>query len=107
SFCDRLVLFKLLDQDMRLRRIAAAEDRLIGAINKADLILVLPCSSEIKMIALIHQRKDATADRNARSAGVAGLFPCLAKGADLLGLLDVKGLAGFIELKRRGLQIHS
>lgn len=53
------------------------------------------------------QREDAAADRNARFAGVSGLFPCRAIGTDLLGLLDVERLAGHIGLQGGALQVHT
>ena len=93
---DGLVLLELLDQNIRLGGIAAAEDRPCLLVDKADLVLVLAPAAEIGAIAIVHQREDAAADRDARLARMAGLLPGGAEGPDLGGLLDVEGLSGLV-----------
>ena len=90
---------ELLDQNIRLGGIAAAEDRACGFVKEADLVRFLASSSEIGAITVVDQREDAAADGNARSASVARLLPGGAKGANLGGLLDVERLTGLVEFE--------
>src|SRR5579862_638364 len=98
GFRDRLVLLELFDQVRRFGSIAAAEDRPRLGIDEADVVVTL-VAAEIGAVAIIDQRKDAAADRNAWVARVAGFLPGLAIGADLPGLLDVEGFAGLVVLE--------
>src|SRR5580698_9180438 len=80
---DRLILPKLLDENIRLSSIAAAKDRPRAFVQEADLVLFLAASSKIGAIAVVDQCKDTAANRNARSACVASFLPACAKGANL------------------------
>src|SRR6202034_4632050 len=103
---DGLVSSELIDESVGLGSIAAAEDRSRLFVDKANLIPVLAAAAEVSAIAIVCERKDAAADRHARLAHLASLFPRGAEGPDLGGLLDVERLAGLIALKRRALQGH-
>ena len=65
---DRRVLGQLRDEDIGLRGIRAAEDRLRLGIEVADLVRVLVAPSEVGAVAIVDQGKDAPADRNSRLA---------------------------------------
>src|SRR5689334_17140690 len=86
---DGLVGAELLDEDVGLGGIAAAEDGAGPLAEEADLVLLLAAAAEVVAVAVVQQRDDAAADRDARGAGVAGCLPGSVVGADLLGLLDV------------------
>jgi hypothetical protein len=68
GFRDRLVLLELLDEDVRLGRIAPTEDGSRLLVDEADLILFPAAMAEIGAIAIVDQCKDAAADRDARLA---------------------------------------
>ena len=59
GFRDGLVLFQLLDQDVRLGGIAAAEDRLGLRGNKPDLVVLVAAAAEIGAIAVVGDGDDA------------------------------------------------
>jgi hypothetical protein len=71
GFRDRLVLLELLDEDVRLGRIAPTEDGSRLLVDEADLIFFPAAMAEIGAIAIVDQCKDAAADRDARLACVA------------------------------------
>src|SRR6202041_4220915 len=97
---DCLVFPKLLDENIRLGSIAAAEDRPCVFVKESDFVLLfLRASSEIGTIAVIEQRKNTAANGNARSACVASFLPGCAKCQDLGSLLDGKRLAGLVEFE--------
>ena len=58
----------------------------------ADRVLSLLAAAEIGAVARVDEGEDAAAHRDPRLALVARFGPRLAKGADLLGLLDVERL---------------
>src|SRR4051812_43311680 len=62
--------------------------------------------AEIGAIAIVHERENGAADRDPGLARVARLFPGGAVRPDLVGLLQMEGLAGFVVLERRALQVH-
>src|SRR5215470_3240192 len=68
---DRFIRLELLDQHIRLGRIASAEDRPRSLVDESGLILTLALMSEIGAIAIVDQREDAAADRDARLARMA------------------------------------
>src|SRR5580698_81074 len=88
---------KLLDENVRLSSIAAAEDCPRLFVKETDLVLFVRASSEVGTIAIIEQREDTPANRNARSSRVTSILPGGAKGANLGGLLDVERLPGLVE----------
>src|SRR4051812_41107532 len=90
---DGLVFPELLDEYVRLGSIATPEDRPGVLIDEADLVFVPPFASEIGTITIVHERKDAAADRYTRLARVPGLLPGCAVCPDLVGLLHMKRLA--------------
>src|SRR5450631_2101854 len=96
----------LLDQCIRLGRIAAAEDRPRPLVDESDLVLSLTLVSEIGPVAIVDQGEDAAADGDAWLSSMACLLPGGAVGPDLGGLLQVEGLACFVVLERRALQVH-
>ena len=103
---DGFVFLELLDQDIRLGGVTAAEDGARVVAEKSDLVRVLVAAPEIGAVAVVHQREDAAADRHPRLARVSGLFPRRAERPDLLGLLDMKRLFALDHLERRALQVH-
>src|SRR3984893_13075333 len=103
---DGLVLLELFDQGIRLGGVAAAEDRACVRVDESDLVVTVARAPEISAGAIVDQRKDAAADRNARLAPMAGLLPGGAVFADLRRLLHMEGLARFVVLERRALQVH-
>ena len=78
------------------RRSCGRRSARVLSLDEADLVLALVAAAEIGAVAIVDQREDAAADRDARLARVAGRLPGLAVGADLLGLLDVERLAGLV-----------
>src|SRR5580698_6229684 len=104
---DGFIHLELLDQNIRLSRVGPAKDRPSRSINISELIAVLLSTTEIGTITVVYERKDAAADRDTRSPSVTGLLPGCTKSTDLVGLLNVKRLTGFIELQCGRLKIHS
>ena len=95
---DRLVLRELLDQHVGLGGVRAAEDGARVRVDVADLVLVSRrVASEVRPVAVVDEREDAAAHRDARLALVPGLLPRLPVGLDLLALLDVQRLAALVE----------
>jgi hypothetical protein len=90
---------KLLDENVWLCGVAAAENRPSAFVEETNCVLFLRASSEIRAIAVIEQRENAAANGNARSARVPSLLPGCSKGANLRGLLDVKRLTALVELE--------
>src|SRR6202035_1959874 len=103
---DGLVLLELFDQGIRLGGVATAEDRARVRVDESDLVAAVARAPEISAVAIVDQRKDAAADRDARLALMAGLLPGGAVFADLRRLLHMEGLARFVVLERRALQVH-
>ncbi len=97
---NRLVLLKLLDQNIWLRCITTAENRPCVFFDEADLVPFLASSPEVRPITIVNQGKDTSADGDSRSAGVARFLSGFTKSADLRGLLDMEGLARLVELER-------
>src|SRR6266404_1807059 len=91
---------------MRLGGIAAAEDRPSPLVDESDLVINFAPAPKIGEIAIVHQCEDAAADRNPRLASMAYLLPGGAVGPDLGGLLHIEGLACFVVLECRALQVH-
>jgi hypothetical protein len=90
----------VLDENIWLSSVAAAEDCPCVFVKEPDLVIFfLRASSEIGTITVIEQRKNTTANGNARSTRVTSFLPCCAKGANLGSLLDVERLSGFIEFE--------
>jgi len=75
GFRDAFVLLELLDEDVRLGGVAAAEDGALAAAEKADLVALLAAAPEIHPVAIVGEREDAAADRHPRRTRVPGLFP--------------------------------
>src|SRR6185437_1620660 len=107
GICDGFVRPELLDENVRLGSIAATENRARLLVDKADLISLLTPTAKVRSIAIIDEREDAAADRDARLARMARLFPGGAEGPDLGSLLDVERLSCFVVLEGRALQVHS
>src|SRR5262249_4238081 len=76
-------------------------------VDVADLVLVARLTSKVRAVAIVDQRKDAAAHRDARLTLMTGLFPRRAVRVDLLSLLNVQRLTGLIVLERGALKIHS
>ena len=100
GFGDRVVFSELLNEHIRLRSIATAK-HCTRIINVADLIVFLRAPSEVGAIAIMGQREDAAADRDARGSGMSSLFPCSTESSYLRGLLHVEWLTTLIKLKGR------
>ena len=79
---DGLVLLELFDQGIRLGGVAAAEDRARVRVDESDLVVTVAGAPEISAVAIVDQRKDAAADRDARLALMAGLRPGGAVGVN-------------------------
>ncbi len=71
GFGDCLVLGELLDQGIGFGGIAATEDRPGLLVDEADLVLTVVAVAEIGAVAIVDEREDAAADRDARLARVA------------------------------------
>src|ERR1700684_4316803 len=95
-FGDSFIFLELLDRYVRRGGVASAKNCPRVSVDKADLVLILPASSEIGPIKVVHQRKNAAADRNAWNAPVTSFFPSRAKSTNLSGLLNVERLARLI-----------
>src|SRR5690606_9875289 len=104
---DCLVLRELLHEHVGLGGVRAAEDRPVARLDIADRVLVVAAAAEIGAVAIVDEREDAAAHRDARLARVSRLLPGFAIGLDLLALLHVQRLAGLVGLQRRALQVHA
>src|SRR5258706_9187051 len=91
---------------MRLGGIAAAEDRPSPLVDESDLVINFAPAPKIGAVTIVHQCEDAAADRDPRLASMACLLPGSAVGPDLGGLLHMEGLACFVVLVCRALQVH-
>src|SRR5690606_17833541 len=80
---DRLVAGELVDEDVGLGGVGAAEDRPGGVVDVADLVLALAAPAEVGAVAVVDDGHDRAADRHARLAVPAGLGPRLAVTLDL------------------------
>src|SRR5690606_35275770 len=100
---DRLVLGELLYERRRLGGVRAAEDGARARVDVADRVLAVPLAPEVDAVAIVDEREDAAAHRDARLARVPGFAPCLAVRFDLLALLHVQRLAGLVGLQRGAL----
>src|SRR5439155_23970366 len=87
--------------------VRAAKDCASVRVDVADLVLVASVASEVGSIALVDEREDAAAHRDARLTLVPGLLPCLPIGVDLLALLHVQRLAALVVLEGRALEVHA
>ena len=72
---DGFVRGKLLDEYGGLGGVRAAEDRAGVRVDVANLVLVASVASEVGPVAVVDQREDAAADRDARLPLVPGLLP--------------------------------
>src|SRR5690554_2230366 len=106
GFGNRLVLTQLFNENFWLGGVGAAEDGARAGLDIAELIAAA-VAAEIHAIAVINQRKDAAADRDARFVRVASFLPGLAEDTDLLGLMYVERLAAFVEFEGGALQVHA
>jgi MFS family permease len=104
---DPLVPLELRDELVRLGSVRSAEDRLCRRVDIADLVGLLVALTEVSLVPIVDEGKDAPAHRHPRLALVTRLLPCFAEGLDLLGLLQVKGLVGLVADQRRTLQVHA
>src|SRR5215217_3129750 len=104
---NRLVLRQITDQRLRLAGIATAKHGALFRLDVAELVFLRPAAAEIGAVHVVDQREDRPADRHTRLARVTGLLPGGTISPNLLGLLDMKGLAALVELERRALQIHA
>src|ERR1700677_1069540 len=104
---DSFIPLQLLDEDVRGGGIASAEDRPRPLVEIAALVRFLAPAPEVGAIAIVDEREDAAADRNARLQLMASLLPCSAERSDLGGLLDVERLSRLVVLERRTLQVQS
>ena len=84
SLCDSFVFRELLDEDVRLGGVAAAKNGSCVVAEEADSVLVLVPASEIRTVAVVHECKDAAADRYPRLARMTGRLPRLTEYPDLL-----------------------
>src|ERR1700682_3602263 len=107
GFGNGLIRPELLDECIRLGRVAAAEDRLSPLVDESDLVLRVTLVSEVAAVAIVDQCEDAAADRDPRLARMAGFLPGSTEGPNLSGLLDVESFSGLVVLESRTLQIHA
>ena len=91
SLCDSFVFRELLDENVRLGGVAAAKNGSCAVAEEADSVVVLVPASEIGTVAVVHECKDAAADRYPRLTRMTGRLPRLTEYPDLLRLLDVNG----------------
>src|SRR5690606_17366933 len=106
GFGNCFVLTQLFNENFWLGGVGAAEDSARTGFNITELIAAA-VAAEIHAIAVIDQREDAAADRDAWFVLVASFLPGLTKDTDLLGLLDVERLAAFVEFEGGALQVHA
>ena len=62
---DRFVLGELLDEHVGLGGVGAAEDRPRALVDVADVVTVLVALAEVRAVHVVHEGKDAPADRDA------------------------------------------
>ena len=72
---DSFVFPELLDECVRLGRVAAAEDRPRPLVDETDLVLLLTLVSEIGAVAIVDQGEDAAAGGDLWLACMACLLP--------------------------------
>jgi len=65
---DSFVFRELLDEEIPLGGVAAAKNGSCVVAEEADIVLVLVPASEIGTVAVVHECKDAAADRYSRLA---------------------------------------
>src|SRR5439155_21674789 len=85
---------------------AAAKDCTGPLVDESDLVINFAPATKIGAVTIVHQCEDAAADRDPRLASMACLLPGGAVGPDLGGLLHMEGLACFVVLECRALQVH-
>jgi hypothetical protein len=66
---------------------------------EADRVFVPVLPPEINAVAVVHQGKDAAADRHPQLACMTGRLPRLAEYADLLRLLHVERTSALVILE--------
>src|ERR1700690_2758189 len=98
GFGNRIVFSELFNEHIGLGGIAPAKNG-TGIIDVTDLISFLRPPPEVSAVAIIGQREDAAADRDAWCSGMARLFPCSTESAYLRGLLHVEWLTTLIKLE--------
>jgi hypothetical protein len=64
--CDGFIVPELLNEDVRLGGVAAAKNGSGVVTKEADGVIVLVPAAEIGAVAVVHERKDAAADRHPR-----------------------------------------
>ena len=96
SLCDSFVFRELLNEDVRLGGVAAAKNGSCVVAEEADSVLVLVPASETRTVAVVHECKDAAADRYPRLARMTGRLPRLTEYPDLLRLLDVERTSALV-----------
>jgi hypothetical protein len=84
GFGDGFVFPELLDECVRLGRVAAAEDRPRPLVDESDLILFLTLVSEIGAVAIVDQSEDAAADGDSWLSCMASFLPRSTVGPDLV-----------------------
>src|SRR4029077_17620311 len=72
---DSFVFPELLDEEMRLGGIAAAEDRPSPLVDESDLVINFAPAPKIGAVTIVQQCEDAAADRDPRLASMACLLP--------------------------------
>jgi hypothetical protein len=60
--CDRLVCGQLLDEDVGLGGVRAAEDRSRVRVDVADLIAIVRVPAEVGTVPVVDEREDAALD---------------------------------------------
>src|SRR5882672_5124324 len=104
---DSLVAREFLHQHLGFRGVRATKDGPRVRVDVADLVPVAGVATEVRPVAVVHEREDAAADRHAWLTPVSGVLPRLTIGFNLLALLYVQRLAGLIIFERRTLKIHA
>src|SRR5271170_6256837 len=106
SLCDGFVFCELLNEGVRLGGVAAAKNGSCVVAKKADSVLVLVAAPEIGAVTIVHECKDAAADRRPWLARMTGRLPRLTEYPDLLRLLYVERTSALVTFECRTLQIH-
>src|SRR5271170_4651405 len=106
SLRDGFVFCELLDEGVRRGGVAAAKDGSCVVAEEADSVLVLVAATKIGAVAVVHECKDAAADRHPRLARMTGRLPRLTEYPDLLRLLDVERTSALVVFECGTLQIH-
>src|SRR5690606_14746192 len=97
-FLNGFIPGQLVDKAVGFCGVAAPENGAFVMFDDSDFIGTIGFLPEVVMVLLVHQSKNRPAYGYPWLALVPGFFPCFFIQSDLLGLLDVEGLAALVVL---------